>query len=91
MGLCRYCMRQTLAVNSPHCEYHRGLIHKLRKRAVKDGKYMVLRDALDDLEVSFRLFYYSEYLLEVTFPSGLKDIDWNEVEDMVDYFANTLE
>ena len=89
MGLCRYCMRQTLAVNSPHCEYHRGLIHKLRKRAVKDGKYTVLRDALNYLEISFRLFYYSEYLLEGPSPIGLKEIDWNEVEDMVDCFANT--
>ena len=52
---------------------------------------MVLRDALDDLEVSFRLFYVAEYLLEGPSPIGLKDIDWNEVEAMVDCFANTLQ
>ena len=82
--MCRYCTKQAVAVNSPHCAHHRGVIHKLRKRAVKDGRYDVLQAALMDLEVASWLFEVSAFLLEGPMPIGLKDIDW-------DYFDNMLQ
>ena len=83
IGLRRYCTKRTVAVNSPHCESHRGVIHKLRKRAVKDCKYDAVQAALMDLEIVSWLFEVSASLLEGPMPTGLKDIDWDYSDNIL--------
>ena len=86
MGLCRFCAKQTKSAkaNSVHCVYHRGVIHKLRNRAVKDSKYTLLKYCLANQEVAEWLFHVSEELLGGPMPIGLKDLDWDYFENMVD-------
>ena len=67
-----------------HCVYHRGVIHKLRKRAVKDSKYTLLMYCLANQEVAERLLHVSEELLGGPMPIGLKDRDWDYFETLVD-------
>ena len=86
MGLCRFCAKQTTSAkaSSVHCAYHHGVINKLRKRAVKDSKYTLLMYCLANQEVAEWLLHVSEELLGGPMPIGLKDLDWDYFENMVD-------